>query len=181
PIAPRPTAATGSPSLCRKPRGLATKNRRRQPTPSGSAGATRRLKRRRNQPANRSLLIAVSLEYGRSDEFFSPFSARVHAMGGAPIRKCVRIDADPHDNMAVGFETTLHFLGDLQPFLPGARHPVAVGECSQQRRIILLVDPIGSDCGRRSVFWVGHTDHLIGVVVANTPTVPAVRSGQAFN
>jgi len=39
----------------------------------------------------------------------------------------------------------LHFLSHFQPFRPCAGHPIAIGENSEKRRIILFVDPIGAD------------------------------------
>src|SRR5436309_926366 len=89
---------------------------------------------------NRSVLIAVSVGYGCGDESFPSFPARTRAMG-APIRKCVRINANAHDDMPVGLESPLHFLRHLKPLLPGAWHLVAVDKNSQKRRVIFLVDP----------------------------------------
>src|SRR3954454_13965047 len=102
---------------------------------------------------NRSVLLAVSLGYSFSYEPLAPFTAPTRAMGGAPIRKCVRIDVNTHDDVAVCRQSTLHFLGNLQPLRPGARHPIAVGENSQQRRIITFVDPVRANRRRRSLFF----------------------------
>lgn len=103
------------------------------------------------QKAQRSILIAVSLVHGCSDDPFASFTARARAIGGAPIRKCFRIDVNAHDDVSVSLKPPLHFLGNLQPFLPGAWHPVTVVGNSQQCWVISLVDPIDSDHWRGSV------------------------------
>src|SRR6266498_1593294 len=84
------------------------------------------------QKRNRSGLIPVSLGHCRGDEFLASVTARARAIGGAPIRKCVRIDVNAHDDVSVGLESALHFLGNRQPLLPGAWHLVAVGEKLQE-------------------------------------------------
>ena len=68
-------------------------------------------------------------------------------MGGAPFRKCIWINVNAHDDVTVGLESLLHFLGNLQPLLPGARHLIAIGENFQKSRVIFLVDP------KRSYRW----------------------------
>ena len=78
-------------------------------------------------------------------------------MIGAPIRKCIWIDVNAHDGMSVRLQSPFHFLGNPQPLLPGARHPVAVIENAQQGRVISLGDPIDSDRWRWPVVRVGHT------------------------
>jgi hypothetical protein len=98
-----------------------------------------------------STLIAVSLGNDFSDKPFASFPARTRAMSRAPVQECVRIDADSHDDVSVGLKASLHFLGNLQPLLPGARHPVAICENSHQRWVIFFVDPIDSHRWRRSV------------------------------
>src|SRR4051794_1232281 len=72
--------------------------------------------------ASWSSRIAVPFGYGSSYEPFASFTPRAGAMGGAPIGKSLRIDGDAQDDMAVGFETRLHFLGHSLPLLPVARH-----------------------------------------------------------
>src|ERR1039458_8156971 len=52
-----------------------------------------------------SILIAVSLVHGCSNDLFSSFSAPVCAMVGAPIRKFARIDVNTHDDMSVGHDS----------------------------------------------------------------------------
>jgi hypothetical protein len=91
-------------------------------------GALAELGRRGFQWANRSVLLAESLGYSFSYEPLASLTARTRAMGGAPIPKCVRIDGNTHDDVPVCLESTLHFLGNLQPLRPGAWHPVAVGK-----------------------------------------------------
>src|ERR1700730_8605645 len=116
-------------------------------------------RRRRNW----SGLIAVSLGYGCGDEPFASFAARAGAMGGAPVRKCVGIDMDPHNDVSISFESLLHFLGNLQPLFPGRWHLSAIVEKFQERRIVLLFEPIGADRWRRPVLGVGHTRHPANV------------------
>ena len=94
-----------------------------------------------------SILLAVSLGYSFGYEPLASFTARTRAMGSAPIRKCVRIDVNTHDDVPICLESTLHFLGNLQPFRPGAWHPIAVGESFKQRRIIAFVDPVTPTAG----------------------------------
>jgi hypothetical protein len=47
--------------------------------------------------------------------------------------------------VSVGLEPPLHFHGNCQPLLPSGWHPIAVRETFQQRWVIFLVNPIGSD------------------------------------
>src|SRR5580692_2531568 len=104
-------------------------------------------------------LIAVSLGYGCSKEPFASFSIWRRAMSGAPIRKDVRIDVNAQYGVSVSFETLLHFLRNFQPVHPMARHLVAVGKDFQERRVIFLVDPIGSHRWWRPVLFVDHIGH----------------------
>jgi hypothetical protein len=94
---------------------------------------------------SRSDLIAVPLGHSRCDEPFASFTTRTRAMGGAPIRKCVRVDVNTHNDMSVSLEFACHFLSNLQPLFPGPWHLDAIVKNFQQRRIIFLFDPIGSD------------------------------------
>src|SRR5476649_1363803 len=96
-------------------------------------------------PRQVSRLIAVSLGYSLGDEPFASFAARAGAIGGAPVRKCLGVDMNPHDDVSVSLEPVLHFLGDLQPLLPGRRHLAAIVKNLAQRRIVFLLDPIGTD------------------------------------
>jgi hypothetical protein len=92
-------------------------------------------------------LVAVSLGDGRRDENFSPCSAGARAVGFAPLQIYVRVDGDAHDDVPVGLEALLHFLGHFPPFSPVAGQPVSVGENSEKRRIVLFLHPI--DTGHR--------------------------------
>src|ERR1700685_1181804 len=96
-----------------------------------------------------AILIAVSLVDGCGEEPFASFTARARAMSGTPIRKCVGVDVNAHDDVSVGLKPLFHFFGNFPPFLPCAWHPVAVVEKLQQGWVILLVDPIGSHHWRR--------------------------------
>ena len=96
-------------------------------------------------------MIAVSLGHRCGDEFLTSFTAQVHAMSGAPIRKRARIDANPHDRMSIGLEPLLHLHGHLAPLRKAAWQPVAIGKKLQQRRVIFLVDPIDPDRRKRLV------------------------------
>jgi hypothetical protein len=120
---------------------------------SGSVAGPRRWPHRRR---NRSDLIAVSLRHSRSDKPFASFTTRARAMGRAPIRKCVRVDVNTHNDVSVSLESAFHFLGNLQPLFPSPWHLDAIVENFQQRRIIFLFDPIGSDRWRWLVLKVGH-------------------------
>src|SRR5665647_2253996 len=117
---------------------------------------TTRLSRLVNTRCNWSGLIAVSFQYSCSDELFASLTARARAVRGAPIRKCVGVDVDPQNGVSVSLESTLHFLGNLQPLFPGSRHLVAIVKDFQQRRIVFLFDPVSSDRRRRPVLELGH-------------------------
>src|ERR1700749_3599362 len=104
-------------------------------------------------------LIAIPLSYGRSDEPFSSFAVRFRPVGGAPIRKGVRDDVDAHDDVSVGLESRFHFLGNLQPLLPGTWHLVGIVGKFEQRRIIFFFDLINSNRRRRPIVQVGHANH----------------------
>src|SRR5450756_1291289 len=116
--------------------------------------------RRPDRPAskrgNRSGLIAKSFQDGRGDEFLAPRAARGRSVRGAPVRKCLRVDPNPQDDVAVSREPAFHFLGDFQPLLPAQWHLVAVLEDLQQRRIVFLLDPVSPDRRRRRVLGIRH-------------------------
>src|SRR5580704_6527295 len=129
----------------------------------GAASMAFRAHRRRN----RSDLIAVSLRHSRSDKPFASFTTRARAMGRAPIRKCVRVNVNTHNDVSVSLESTFHFLSNLQPLFPSPWHLDAVVENFQQRRIIFLFDPICSDRWRWPVLKVGHMTHPANVIAGS--------------
>jgi hypothetical protein len=102
--------------------------------------------------ASWSSRIAVPSGYGSSYESFASFTARAGAIGGAPIGKSLWIDVDAHHDVAVGFETGLHFFGHSLPLLPVARHFGSIRENFQNRQVIFLVDSIDSNRGRLLIF-----------------------------
>src|SRR5260370_27498977 len=108
------------------------------PVGRGSAATAFRVHQRRH----RSDLIAVPLGHSCSDKPFASFTAGARAMGGAPIRKCLRVDVNTHNDVSVGIESPFHFLCNLQPLFPGPWPPVAIVENFHQRRIIFLSAPI---------------------------------------
>src|SRR5258705_6394514 len=99
-----------------------------------------------------SALGAVPLGDGRRDELLAPRTTRADVMGPAPIQIGIGIDAHAHNDMPVSLEALLHFLSHLQPFRPGAGHPIAISENSQNCRIIFFVDPIDSDHWKGLIF-----------------------------
>src|SRR5688500_12427271 len=60
-------------------------------------------------------LIAVSVEHRGGHEFLAAVAAGGDAIGGAPVRKRLRVDTDAQHDMAIGLEAALHLLGHLQP------------------------------------------------------------------
>src|SRR3954451_9658057 len=104
----------------------------------------------------RSGLSAVSLGYRSRDELSASGAAWACAMGGAPVWECGGVNVNTQHDVSVGLEPLLHFLGHLQPFFATWWHLVAIVEKLQQRKIIVLIDPIGPDCGRRNILGVRH-------------------------
>jgi hypothetical protein len=84
-----------------------------------------------------------------------------------------------HNDMSVSLESAFHFLGNLQPLFPSPWHLDAIVKNFQQRRIIFLFDPVGSDRWRWLVLEVGHMNHPANVVAGSARCWARTVGGKA--
>ena len=104
----------------------------------------------------RSGLSAISLGYRRRNELSASGAARACAMGGASVWECGRVDVNTQHDVSIGLEpcsiSSAIFSHSFQ--LGGSLSPSSK---SRRRGIIVLLDPIGPDCGRRTILGTRHT------------------------